>query len=210
MRPAEPTVSGWTHPDRLARPSAGSTGDGCCKHLLRRTKQASIDAFGLLPRLQRASPSLRSQGARVSRTAPPIAGSSATSGSGCRRRGASTWEKASKSRPVRVSSTDCGSTTAVWTEIAGVGCCAGGGLAASSCTQPRPRAVAAAPAPAQARPEASHRSCASAGATVSPSMPLRATASARKPLERISASIALTNWSRSERSSGTAMVCGTP
>jgi hypothetical protein len=37
----------------------------------------------------------------------------------------------------------------------------------------------------------SHRSCATAGATVSPSMPLRATEFARKPLERISVSVAL-------------------
>src|SRR5262245_29249238 len=50
----------------------------------------------------------------------------------------------------------------------------------------------------------------SGGATASPSIPLRVTESARKPLERMSASAALTNRRRSGRSSGTATACGTP
>src|SRR5262245_15630047 len=50
----------------------------------------------------------------------------------------------------------------------------------------------------------------SAGATESPSIPLRATESARNPLERMSVSAELTNRRRSGRSSGTATACGTP
>jgi transposase len=65
---AEPTVSGWPHADRLARPSAGLTGAVCCTPWLRRAKPDSIAAFARWPRWPTASPSRRSPGARVARS----------------------------------------------------------------------------------------------------------------------------------------------
>jgi len=50
----------------------------------------------------------------------------------------------------------------------------------------------------------------SAGATASPSTPLRVTESARNPLARSSSSAAFTRSNRSARPSCTAMACGTP
>src|ERR1700761_2180573 len=76
-RPAESTVSGWTHPDRPIRHSVGLIAGVCRRRLLRRGTRGFIDALRLLPRLPQVSLWTRLPNARVWDAAQSIAGSSA-------------------------------------------------------------------------------------------------------------------------------------